>query len=137
MWGLKGFWGGGWGEEEGEANYSPAGAAPGAGGAGADPRLEGTSVWPTPLVVPGQLPRRLLTSFFMSWGRAKPLTSSGTPWRLPLVFSPCPAPALGTYGSFPHAGNLRPGESFNGRASLCSHVLLGDDKEIGYFWSTA
>lgn len=94
------------------------------GGASADPELEGTPGWPTPLIVPGQLPRRLLTSFFMSWGRAKPLTSSGAPWRPPLVFSPCPAPAMGTCGSFPHASDVRPGERSNGRASLCSHVLL-------------
>lgn len=71
VWSLKGSWGGGWGEEEegGETNcYSPARTAAGAGGASADPELEDTFVWLTSLIIPGQLPRWLLTSFFMSWG---------------------------------------------------------------------
>lgn len=70
VWSLKGSWGGGWGEEEegGETNYySPARTAAGAGGANADPELEDTFVWLTSLIIPGQLPRWLLTSF-MSWG---------------------------------------------------------------------
>lgn len=138
MWGLKGSWGGGWGEEEegGETNYySPAGAAAGLEVPALTQR-EGTFVRPTPLIIPGQLPRRLLTSFFMSWGGAKPLTSLEAPWRLPLVFSPCPAPVLGTCGSFhtpATSGLVR--DPIDQPVSVLTYSWV-DEKQVGYFGPT-
>lgn len=52
---------------------------------------------PTPLIGPHQLPKRLLTSFFTGLGCSQ---DSHLIWalrgRLPLYFSPCQAPVMGT-----------------------------------------
>lgn len=63
--------------------------------------LEGAIPWavspqPTPLIAPHQLPKRLLTSFFIGLGRQPRLTPHLGPGRLPLYFFPCQAPVLGT-----------------------------------------